>query len=440
LHNQEGGLCMSGPQFEKDLGDLLRQTADAVPPSTDLISAVQRRVQRQPAQIHPGSTRRYSRLVVGLSAAVIVATIGGLLIHLHSLQLTSDQLSSQFLTPACVASAGADIYHSGTGTPTAQSGQDGLVGQVPPVTDQDITLHVTDANADAIGTTILVSISSPDYAMQLMLNNATILDPSITDVNGHTYSLIDTTYSYEQSFPEKAGGTFVFAPLSPHQLRQPMRFTFTAHHVIPVNGNSPGEPGKQVTGTWQSTFTVNPVAGSFHQLQSSSVAEQGVCMQPQSLEAAPTTLRDGFQHSGLRLILTVSGLPANTSLLSFYGWQPTSGTGVQCILASGSSCKDPIPLTRAILTLPGFTPLTQAPLPGSILLTTLPSPTAAQASSQTVGPTGTIQVELLYRGDGIPSGKSGTLVISNFNLLSMSGSQVTVKKTLPAWHLTVAFK
>ncbi|HKD74089.1 MAG TPA: hypothetical protein VKB76_01285, partial [Ktedonobacterales bacterium] len=101
---------MSGPQFEKDLGDLLRQTAVAVSPSTDLIGAVQRRVRRQPAQIRIGSVRRYSRVMAGISAAVIVVAIGGLLIHLHSQQLTSDQ----HLTPACVASAGADIYHSGT--------------------------------------------------------------------------------------------------------------------------------------------------------------------------------------------------------------------------------------------------------------------------------------------------------------------------------------
>ncbi len=434
---------MSESNFENDLGDMLRSTADAVSPATDLIGAVKQRVRQHPTPHHTSPVRRYGRVIAGLSAAVIVAAIGGLLIHLHSQQL----VNGQTLTPACVATAGTDMYHSGTGSPTAQPWSDGLVGQVPPVTDQDITLHVTGADADAIGTTIMVSISSPDYAMQLKLNSPTILDPSITDANGHMYSLIDNFYSYELSLPEKAGGTFIFAPLSPDQLRQPMRFTFTSHHVIPVNGDPhsgipSGVPGKQVVGTWQSTFTVNPVAGNFHQLQSSQVAEQGVCVQLQSLEFAPTTLRYGYQHSGVRLILIMSGLPADTSLASFYGWQPTRGSGNSCLLSPGSSCKDPLPLTSAVLTLPGFTPPLPdfpPPPPQGVNDESLPLPTPAQAASQTVGPTGAIQVELLYKGQGIPNGKSGTLDISNFTPLISQDSQFVARKTLPAWHLIVSF-
>jgi hypothetical protein len=154
-------------------------------------------------------------------------------------------------------------------------------------------------------------------------------------------------------------------------------------------------------------------------------------MQLQSIEVAPSNQAGVAKDGGVRILLSITGLPANTLIQSFYGWYPYSPPPVHgspvCTVPPCNGVQ-PNP-SRALLTLPGF--VVRAGNNGvSFPLTS--------NSMQTVGDEGTVQVELLYPGQGTPDGTTGTLVISNLQFLVATGGQSRVKETLPGtWTLEI---
>jgi hypothetical protein len=178
---------------------------------------------------------------------------------------------------------------------------------------------------------------------------------------------------------------------------------------------------------------LNPAAGNAYTYHAPAVVHQGIGMQLQSLEVAPAN-QIGAKDGGVRIMLAITGLPANTLIQSFYGWYPYSNPplhGSPAYSVPPCTSVQPNP-TRALLTIPGF-----AVHAGNTGIS-FPIPFSSD-SMQTVGDGGTVQIELLYPGQGTPDGTVGILVISNLQLLVANGEQTSVKETLPmTWTLEIS--
>ncbi len=397
---------MSRPNFEKNLETMLHRAVDAIPASTDLSRTVQRRLQEQSGRGDMRQSRLPNQAIASLSALLVIALIGGLLIYAHSHQ---SSLSAIAPLP-------------------------GITGQVHPTTDKGVTLQVLHAYADSISTTVQVSISGTDTN----LFNPSLEDPTIIDALGNVYSTTTGGGGYTGADPTHTVGNFEFLPFPASQLQSPLHLTFTVHHVREANGKpSSVNDGTLLEGIWQSSFTLNPVAGTIYQSQTPSIVNQGIGLRVESIEVAPATQTVVGQRGGVRLILTMTGVPADTLLESFSGWQPTTSTvnsrGLAC---APGQCPAQVLSTSALLMLPGFAPYTDGT---NGLLSIAISPRLLSAS-QTAGPTGIVQMELLYQGQGDPSGDPGTLIVSNFHILVAGTPKPIVKETLPQWQFTVSLR
>ncbi len=304
----------------------------------------------------------------------------------------------------------------------------GIIGHVPPVTDQGISLQVLHANANALGTTIQVALSgvAPNQ-YRITLDDATRTDntdqtfPSL--LPGAGYSMLDPTHSV---------GIFEYFPLSPAQLAQPVHLVLTVHHVTIWTNQKPRTVASHKVGVWKLPFAVNPVAGTIYHLPSSTVSNQGIGIQLQTLEVAPPS-QTALGQGGIRIMLLMTGLPPHTLLQSFSGWQ----AALDAITATRGNCPPHTSCSQqadvsAVLQLPGFMVQTQGANGIS-----LPLASQSQTAVQMVGATGTMQLELLYQGQGTPAQGTGTLTISNFKVFLAGSPQPVVAATLPPWQLAI---
>lgn len=387
--------------FQQNLGNLLRRTAEAIPSSTDLTSRVESQIRQQNSQGAYNVKHLSNQSIGSLCALLAIVIIGGLLLHSRS---QTANISTNPLKP-------------------------GLIGNTLPSIDQGITVQVLYVYADPISTTVQAAISG------VQLFDPSLLDPTLTDNKGHSFAFDAAGSIYTDTDPTNVTGIFKFLPLPTSMLHQALRLTFSAHNITSVNKKPPVAAGDATKkGDWSIPFTVNPVAGITHQLHLSAIFNQGIGVQIQSIEIAPTTQTNMGQQGGIRILLTVSGLPSEMLLQSFYGWQPTDSpnptTRGGALCTTVSTCIQSVP-TSAVLTFPGFTANTQGR--NGI---TVPLDSQFQSQAQTIGPSGTIQVELLYPGQGIPSG-TGTLTVANLHVLVSGSVQPSIKSTLPPWHLTL---
>jgi hypothetical protein len=395
---------MNESDFSEHLSETLRQTAEAIPTSTDLTEGILHQIQ-QPVRERHSALHVPHQAIASLCAVVVVALLGGLLIH------------AKGLAPS-----------TGTGTRGSMvaAGTPGLSGQASPVTDQGLTLQVWHAQANALGTTVQIAISGIDP----QLYHPSLDDAVLTDNTNQAFSTSLPGAGYTMLDPTHLVSTFAFLPLTPAQLAQPAHLTFTVHHVTIRTNQKPQTITSQKAGLWQLSFVVNPLAETIYLLPSSVSRNQGIGMQLQTLEIAPTTQG---QPGGMRVILSVTGLPPNTLLQSFDGWQPTldASAPTRGYCAPSASCSPSV--VSAVLALPGFISQTQG-----VNSVSFPLASQAQTASQRVGATGTVQLELLYFGQGMPTNGSGTLTIANFQVLFAGSSQPVVAATLPPWQLTIA--
>jgi hypothetical protein len=339
----------------------------------------------------PGVLRAISATV---SAVAVVALLSGLLIALHARQSASG-------APTPTPVTAPVLVHCPGQTASALA---------CPVTDQGITIQALYAYADALSTQVQVAISGA-------VNMPSIVEAVLIDAQGHRFSDAGLGSGYNGKNPSHVIGDLGFAPLPAGDLRQPQRLMLLVTHILPTI--PPGPSGKPyVTGKWQSSFTVVPTPGKLYHVTMAPVVEQGIGIQAPSLEVAPTAQTPIGQRGGVRVILTITGLPANALATNFQNLSPTRQ--VVC-----SEACDP---AFAILTLPGWA-LAQA-----ANLTIIPLAPPAPVAQQTVGPAGTLQLELLYPGQGMPNGGTASLVIANARLW-LAGDPNPIH--LPTWQLTL---
>jgi|GEM_PF-5515957 len=390
------------------LGDLLHQAAQSIPDSVDVTATVQQRIHHQATERQFPMVRllsQVSNLAIGsLIVLIVIAFIG--VVHFH-VQKQPPLPAGPALIP-------------------------GLVQLPSPVIDQGIQMQVIDAYVDAIHTTIRVAMSSVDSSV---VTNMSFTDPLLTDERGQTYAVIDgISGGYTNQDSTHSVGLFAYFPFSPAQLQQPLRLTFTVRHITNTTGKSPADPSVMLAGNWHNSFVVNPAASIKYQANNAPTTTQGISMQVQSVEVAPSVTNSSGQHGGIRLIVTLTGLPSDTLVASFAGWKPSSDgfpqRGPVCL--QGQICETAVPPTVAMLSIPGFIPQMQGTNGISLVI----PPT----NTLTVGSSGTVQMELLFAGQGIPTTQQGTLTITNLYLFTQgSTGQLISKQLIPTWKVPVLF-
>jgi hypothetical protein len=385
---------MPDRDLEHHLPPLLHQTAEEhIPMTTDLTSAVQRQIDNQPPRRPPGLPRA---LMATVGAVVVVGLFIALLAH------SRPQGSNGGASTGTINTIG------GGPTPTLAplhcSGQTNVpAGLACPVTDQGITIQVTGANVSPIGSTIQIVVLNSAAKVRY----PSILDDSLSDGLGHMQ--IATSASGNGKDPNHVIITMPFAPFPEAEMHEQLHLTFTITRLESM------PPAPFIHGLWRSSFVVTPIPGTPYPIHTSPVAADGVSVQAQSLIFVPNGQTVQGNANGVRLDLTFTGLPAQTSIYSFQGWSST--TQVVC---NGGPCNP----SFALLTLPGW----QGPAIGD--LNVIPQNTTAS----TVGPSGMVQVALIYGGTGAPNGQPAILHLNNLRLLDSAGN---VLRTLPNITLTM---
>jgi hypothetical protein len=157
------------------------------------------------------------------------------------------------------------------------------------------------------------------------------------------------------------------------------------------------------------------------------VIRHGIGVEVQSLDFSPAHTAFWGTAGGARLELRFSGLPATLELLAFirlqshYFFGGNHGPGLVRLHVPGMTVSTPM-MTR--LQDPEF-------LTGG----------EERSVDPTVGPAGTVQLEVSYQGSGVPTGQPATLFISGIQLLTggidgNSGSP----PTLPSFQLTLPLR
>lgn len=380
---------MPDHNIEAYLPPLLRQAAEEnIPMSSDLTAAVRRQIDSQPPHRPSGMPR-------ALAATVGAVVVVGLLIIL----LTHGQRSG-----------GGGTTTIASPTPFNCPGQTNVPpGLACPVTDQGITIQVTGANVSPLGTTIQIVITGPASK----INDPSILDDSLTDDQGHIF--MSNGDGYQGKIHNHVIGTLSYPPLPIAELQAPIHMTLAITRLYPSV-----PPAPFVHGLWRSSFVASPVQWEQHAIHMAPVMANGVSVQAQSLEVAPAGETPKGGTGGVRLDLTFTGLPTQTNLSGFELWSPTTHYGCS---------ESPCIATVALLTLPGwsataFPDLTVIPGNVSMIL----------GAVGTVGPSGTLQVALVYGGTGTPNGQPATLQLNNLRLRDSNG---TILRTLPNITLTM---
>ena len=395
--------------FDSNIRDLFRQTADAMPSSGDLTKRILDKLHENKAS----QSRRISNTSRGVtvgnfSVAAVVILIVGMLAYVFAQHSPSRIASTHVETP-------------------------GIVGHVAPVTDQGVTLQIVSAYADPLGTAVQVAISGTNQ----QLHFPELQDPTLTltDSAGKSFTFTTAMTGGQGGYfgvdPRNQVARFDYLPLPMQQLQGPLQAIFVVHTLTLATGVKPPSTLPPLTGTWKSAFTVNPLAGKSYTYAVFAVVHQGIGMQVQSLEIASPNQMGVAPTGGVRLMLIITGLPANTLIQSFYGWYPYATP------PGHSSPVCPVPPChvtqlnppRALLTIPGF-----AVHAGNNGIS-FPVPLSSD-ETQTDGNGGTVQVELLYPGQGTPDGSMGALTITNLQLLMANGNQTGPKETLlSTWTL-----
>jgi hypothetical protein len=360
--------------------------------------------------------------IASIGVSVVVICIGGLLLFSH---LSRNQPGANKI--ACPAISQPEIISTATTQATS-----GIIGQATTATDQGVTIQVEHAFADAFSLSVSVGISSTGTTVEgAVLNDATLADTTGTisdQSSGGGGSILDPTHSlFNIDYPA----------LMPDQLQQPLHLILTVHHMTLNMGKPLPGSNNQLTGTWQSTFTLQPIPDHYTPIHMTPAISQGICLQVQSLEYAPPEQTNFSSDGGVRLMLTLSHIPSNILLSSFEGWYPLANPTLIRSCPSGGCPPQPTP-TSAVLTLSGFTQSIPQMNPRAI--SSIMDPPVS-SNLQTVGPSGTVHLALLYSGQGIPtSSATGKLIITNLHLFVASEGktqtpQPTITATLPTWQI-----
>ncbi len=413
---------MAQSDLEKQLRDAMHRAANTLSHTEDPVQSIQHRIrQDEKTQSMRKNFSPFGISISGIGILVVVALFAGMLVYMHAQQSPSQIAKST--SPVSISSTSA-------GTP-------GIVGQVAPVTDHEITLQVVSAYADPLGTEIQVLITGTNPQInQPILNDPTLI---LTDSAGRSFTFASPSFAFGEGGYQFANahygiGTLNYLPMPIQQLHTSLQATFVAHSITLVTGTKQPPVLPLLAGTWKSTFTLNPVAGKMYTFHTQTVIHQGIGMQLQSLELAPANHTQMDSSGGIRIILTIIGLPANTLVQDIGGWVSSAYPsitpgGINCPVAS-PMCNHPLNLTRVALTLPGFKNY-------AVNSVAFPYISQGLSTQQTVGASGMAQVELLYPGVGTPNGTKGILDISNVQIMLLSNGSQKLEALPGSWTIEI---
>ena len=392
------------PEFEDRVRALLARTADAIPSDTDLSVQVRQALTRE---THGASARRVigSRHVLATIAAVlVVALLAGVLtfVRPHGSLLrpaggvtgapttTATAAPLPVVPPTCGPGGpvGSSPANSASSPPVAGTPVDHSVAVGRHASLHGITITIDRAYADATQTVIT-------YHMQTNVNPPLPALPVLLDAQGHRYSMISGDWDIQR------GANFIFAPLPPEELGTPQTLTFFTQQMQLANSTG---PGALVDGPWQISFSLTPAAGTSLALSNAPLTRNGLTIQPLRLDVASAGGGLDGAMGGARVVVRVSGLAPGMHLSDLSGFETAFDLGGGGSFGCGGGIAE--------LVLPNG----QQIVPGAVHLVgqTVPITSAEQqaALAQTVGPSGTADMEVLYYTP-IPSGMSLTLYLDH---------------------------
>lgn len=261
-------------------------------------------------------------------------------------------------------------------------------------TSQGITVEVEQVYADAARTAVTTRIQAPQ--------NGEVAMPRLDQ----TYLLDSRGWRY----PALTGllvsgeGLLEFAPLPDDALTARQDMTLVVQAMFPGSGKAP------VAGPWQISFQIAPQAARAITLTAPPMTQGGVTVQPERLDLSP---------AGARLLLRISGLAADTSLLDAAHVATHDGdTIVGCPPNSHSCASSGSTGDGALLRLQGSDGQVLEPSWTLAIDPATPGVGILSSASQLVGPGGVAEIEVLFATPLHATSGTVHLTIDHFPLKS----------------------
>ncbi len=385
------------PEFEDRLRTLLARTAEAMPTDIDVTARVR--------QAHVRGTRVTSGLngigprhgLATVAAVLVVALLAGLLIFAHPGGFAGGVTGKSTATASTAPTQGVLPSPCGSDGPPA-------ILPLPVGTAVDHSVAV-DRNASLHGITITIDRAYADATQTIITYHATYdahtympYTPVLIDAQGHRYASLSSGWSIKDG-----GGNLVFTPLPPEELGTPQQLTFFTQLMQPVDSVA---AGTVVDGPWQIPFSLTPAAGSSVALSNAPLTRNGLTVQPLRLDVAPAGGGLDGAAGGVRVIVRLSGLAPGLTLAKLINFDEAFslhfGVSSSC---GGGTLELVLPNGQHVM--PGFV----YPF-GLVVPTTLAEEQAARV--QTVGPSGTVDLEALYYVP-VPAGTGLGLYVDHVN-------------------------
>jgi hypothetical protein len=269
--------------------------------------------------------------------------------------------------------------------------------------DTGISVRVANAYADATSTVVqLETTNTAGYPLA-------IWEPQLALPSGRTFLAAGGQWGGPTSLT-------IYEPVPPADFAPLVHFVTTAHFRVPMYAgmNPPTAPPappwlKDLDHIAVSVpFALTPPRSGGYTFQQAPTVKQGIGVQVQWLQISPAATAFYGPAGGASIELLFSGLPADIELLSFIRLQARNsiGGGTQGNLGPGLV---QLQIPGMSVSSPAFTVLQNPPWPRD---------SQVRSVDTTVGPAGTVRVEVSYQGSGVPTGQPATLSISQIQLLS----------------------
>ncbi|HEY7975655.1 MAG TPA: hypothetical protein VID72_09955, partial [Ktedonobacterales bacterium] len=301
--------------FEAQLSNLLAQTANDLRPAGDFARNVRRRALA-------GDFSRSARPELGFtlpslkplgSVALITLVVCAMVWLLAGPGIKGLHFSPLGTQPGgssppqnCDNSSLANMIPSNTPSPLDDSIAIGASASL-----HGITYTIDRAYADATQTVVTYHETAP---ANVVLSDGVA---AIEDAAGARYGTILSEATGGPSEPASQPGHFVaaFAPLPQSELGTPQHLAVvvTGVRTMPATPLTPGVEvvrGPLLTGEWRMSFTITPVEGNATLLSLPAQTHDGVTIQPEAVDSAPTGGGLDGKQGGIRVRFRVSGLPA----------------------------------------------------------------------------------------------------------------------------------
>jgi hypothetical protein len=385
---------VSEPDIEAQLRRLLTRYAEGMPSETSVEarvrSALATRPQQRQRSLHLPSWGEMGGWARG---AVSLALVVALLVTFAAVLRLRANSTSINKTPCPIVQA------------------QGMI-KLCPNQHMRVSINIGQTYADPTRTVALIQINPKDLALPLGHEGALIqpnaifctLWASLVDSQGHVYYSNDlSNYTEAQGGGLSTAEYAEFDPLPPSMLSAPQTLTLRIPEIVLTYPLSESHTlGTLILrGQWTATVQVTPQVGRSIALSVAPQTRNGITVQPLRLDIGPQGSQFDLLTGGERLTLRISGLPADTYLYSVAN-MPHSYTR-----SDGGGGGGGVPTSS--LTFEGREPASLAVV-GAI-------GNASPSAVPTVGPTGTLDLEVIFLSPPLPK-LTGTqkLTISAINV------------------------